>query len=106
MFLTCRSPLLYRCNECNKGFMRHERYMTHLRWHSGEQHNTFSIDDDDDDDDSVVSGKRQRAKIRYATLSVIAGERPYQCNMCEKSFRDRSELNRHSRRHTGDLPYK
>ena len=26
--------------------------------------------------------------------------------MCEKSFRDRSELNRHSRRHTGDLPYK
>ena len=24
-----------RCQECNKGFMRHERYMTHLRWHSG-----------------------------------------------------------------------
>ena len=37
---------------------------------------------------------------------MFAGERPFQCNMCEKSFRDRSELNRHSRRHTGDLPYK
>ena len=48
--------------------MRHERYMTHLRWHSG--------------------------------------KRPFACAMCEKSFRDRSELNRHSRRHTGDLPYK
>ena len=36
----------------------------------------------------------------------LTGERPYQCNMCTKSFRDRSELNRHSRRHTGDLPYK
>ena len=35
-----------------------------------------------------------------------SGERPYLCTMCEKSFRDRSELNRHSRRHTGDLPYK
>ena len=25
----------FRCNDCAKGFMRHERYMTHLRWHSG-----------------------------------------------------------------------
>ena len=55
-------------NHLCQGFMRHERYMTHLRWHSG--------------------------------------ERPFACAMCEKSFRDRSELNRHSRRHTGDLPYK
>ena len=42
--------------------------------------------------------------MRLRTL--CAGERPFQCAMCEKSFRDRSELNRHSRRHTGDLPYK
>ena len=37
---------------------------------------------------------------------LCPGERPFNCSMCEKSFRDRSELNRHSRRHTGDLPYK
>ena len=37
---------------------------------------------------------------------ISTGERPFQCTMCDKSFRDRSELNRHSRRHTGDLPYK
>ena len=43
--LTCLSPpLCYRCNECNKGFMRHERYMTHLRWHSGEQRATTLFD--------------------------------------------------------------
>ena len=64
--------------------MRHERYMTHLRWHSG----TFY-------------------ESKYPSfIQCLAGERPFQCSMCEKSFRDRSELNRHSRRHTGDLPYK
>ena len=31
----------FRCNDCNKGFMRHERYMTHLRWHSGNILNTI-----------------------------------------------------------------
>ena len=39
-------------------------------------------------------------------MFLFTGERPFNCSMCEKSFRDRSELNRHSRRHTGDLPYK
>ncbi len=43
-FLNCVVPLkpnrnvvwnCSRCGDCNKGFMRHERYMTHLRWHSG-----------------------------------------------------------------------
>lgn len=42
----------------------------------------------------------------HIAVCLFAGERPFQCNMCDKSFRDRSELNRHSRRHTGDLPYK
>ncbi len=82
-----------RCNECdNKGFMRHERYMTHLRWHSGKFFNTDNVKEDIQSQDTV--GR------------FLAGERPFECNMCEKSFRDRSELNRHSRRHTGDLPYK
>ena len=68
--------------------MRHERYMTHLRWHSGQ----LIIDCND---------------ISFIILNVLfSGERPFQCGLCEKSFRDRSELNRHSRRHTGDLPYK
>ena len=59
--------------------------MTHLRWHSGNPPAPLVI------------------PVIYF---FCPGERPFNCSMCEKSFRDRSELNRHSRRHTGDLPYK
>ncbi len=91
IYLTLRT-CAFRCNECNKGFMRHERYMTHLRWHSGMYCNAKTLP--------------MYTLCKATTRLIILGERPYACNMCEKSFRDRSELNRHSRRHTGDLPYK
>ena len=74
--------------------MRHERYMTHLRWHSGKVTENSKAD-------------FFQANLFPQLFSfLLSGERPYLCSMCEKSFRDRSELNRHSRRHTGDLPYK
>ena len=44
LVLTLIRIFLFRCGDCSKGFMRHERYMTHLRWHSGEiEKKTFPL---------------------------------------------------------------
>jgi KRAB domain-containing zinc finger protein len=35
-----------------------------------------------------------------------AGDKLYKCDICDKGFRQREDLQRHIRTHTGDKPYK
>ncbi|XP_069855469.1 zinc finger protein 182-like [Dipodomys merriami] len=46
---------------------------------------------------------------RKSTLTVHqrthTGKKPYECNMCAKSFTKKSRLTVHQRRHTGEKPY-
>ena len=36
---------------------------------------------------------------------VHTGEVPYECNTCEKRFKQKSTLNNHERIHSGEVPY-
>lgn len=35
----------------------------------------------------------------------FVGEKPYQCDMCEKRFPSRGAMKKHRRKHTGERPY-
>ena len=43
--------------------------------------------------------------LTHLKISLIAGEKPFKCNVCDRAFAHKSTLNEHLNLHSDDKPY-
>ncbi|KAE9544109.1 hypothetical protein AGLY_001798 [Aphis glycines] len=86
----------YKCETCDKSFTRKDNFKSHQMIHSGEKPFKCGVCNK-----SFLHKGHIRNHIRIHT-----GERPYKCNVCGKSFLQEGHLKTHKKIHSGERPYK
>ncbi|XP_078502627.1 uncharacterized protein LOC144759789 [Lissotriton helveticus] len=80
----------YACAECKKTFTAKTRLLLHKQTHT---------------DRYPYTEHEMRVADKATHEKTHKGERPFHCNICEKSFTQKRNLLQHQRIHTGERPY-
>lgn len=87
-----------KCPYCGKSFSRPWLLQGHIRTHTGNKirNQCHRL---------VIDGFNQTFGLFVLYCDLIAGEKPFTCQICEKAFADKSNLRAHIQTHSNLKPF-